>query len=57
MLAGTVVSAVSGGVAGLAYSLTSDHGLVQTVLFYQAGGVMAVMAFLAMSQRPALRRN
>lgn len=57
MLAGTVVSAISGGVAGLAYSLTRDQGLVQTVLFYQAGGVMAVMAFLAMAQRPALRRN
>lgn len=57
MLAGTVLSAIAGGVAGLAYALTRDHGLAQTVLSYQAGGMMAVMVFLAMARRPTPRRN
>lgn len=57
MLAGTVISAVTGGMAGLAFALTRDHGLAQTVLSYQAGGLMAVMAFLAMAQRSSLWRN
>ena len=57
MLAGTVLSAVTGGMAGLVYALTRDHGLVHTVLSYQAGGMMAVVVFLPTCQRPTLRRN
>ena len=50
MLAGTVVSAVMGGMIGAAFSITSDHGLVQTLFSYQIGGMAAVMAFLALAQ-------
>jgi hypothetical protein len=57
MLAGTVLSAVTGGMAGLVFALTRDHGLAQTVLSYQAGSFLSVMAFLAMAHRLALRRN
>lgn len=57
MLAGTVVSAVLGGVAGLAFAVTRDQGLVQTVLSYQIGGLVAAMAFLTLSQRQARLRG
>ena len=57
MLAGTVLSAVTGGMAGLVFALTRDHGLAQMVLSYQAGGLLTVMAFLAMAHRLAWRRN
>jgi hypothetical protein len=53
MLAGTVVSAILGGMAGLAYGVLHDHGLVQTLLTYQMGGLMAVLAYIGMAQ-PAM---
>ena len=52
MLAGTVMSAVMGGLAGLAYALSQEHGIMQSVLAYQFGGMIAVMAFLASAQAP-----
>lgn len=50
MLAGMVVSAVLGGIAGLCFALTRDHGLAQAILAYQLGGMIAVLTFLAGAQ-------
>lgn len=50
MLAGTVVSAVLGGLAGLCLAMVQDHGVVQSLLAYQLGGMIAVLAFLASVQ-------
>lgn len=57
MLAGTVVSAVMGGAAGLIVALLHQHGLLQTFFAYQLGGGLATMAFLAAALRPELWRN
>lgn len=47
MLAGTIVSALIGGLAGVAFSVTRELGLLQLLLSYQIGGLVAVMAFIA----------
>lgn len=57
MLAGIVVSAVTGGLAGMAFSLSHDRGLLETLLAYQIGGLLAVMAFLALARPMTLRRT
>jgi hypothetical protein len=57
MLAGIVVSAVMGGLAGLAFSLSHGSGVLETLLAYQIGGLLAVMAFLALSRTASLRRS
>ena len=57
MLAGIVVSAVMGGLAGLAFSLSHGSGVLETLLSYQIGGLLAVMAFLALSRTASLRRS
>ena len=53
MLAGMVASAVTGGLVGLGYALTQDHGVVQTILSYQLGGFIALLTFLASSSARA----
>ncbi|MCF8511221.1 MAG: hypothetical protein K9G43_07230 [Rhodobacteraceae bacterium] len=55
MLAGTVLSAVMGGMAGLAFAMTRDHGIVQSVLAYQVGGLSAVLAFVTIAWPQAAR--
>ena len=57
MLAGLVVSAVMGGLAGMGFALSHERGLLETVLAYQIGGLLAVMAFLALARPVSLRRN
>ncbi len=57
MLAGLVVSAVMGGLAGMGFALSHERGLLETVLAYQIGGLLAVMAFLALSRPVSLRRH
>lgn len=57
MLAGIVVSAVMGGLAGLAFSLSHESGVLETLLAYQIGGLLAVMAFLTLSRTASLRRS
>jgi hypothetical protein len=57
MLAGTVVSAILGGMAGAAYGLLHDHGLMQTLLTYQIGGLVAVLAFYSVAQPVAPQRG
>lgn len=57
MLAGTVVSAVMGGLAGLAFALSQDHGVVQSILAYQLGGLVTVLAFLTGAMMPVARRG
>lgn len=49
MLAGTVVSAIFGGMVGLACAALQSHGVLQCLLSYQIGGIVAVLAFVAMS--------
>lgn len=56
MVAGTVVSAVIGGVAGLLFADAHDHGLVQTVLAYQIGGTIAVLGHLALRVQSLVRQ-
>lgn len=56
MLAGTVVSAVMGGMAGLVFAVTRDQGALQVLFAYQAGGMLAVLAFVTAAQ-PALIEN
>jgi hypothetical protein len=57
MLAGLMVSAVTGGLAGLAFALSQDRGLFQALLSYQIGGLVAAMAFLALCYPVAARRS
>ncbi len=57
MLAGLVVSAVTGGLAGLAFALGNDHGVVGALLAYQIGGMMSAISFVAMSYPPQLRKS
>ena len=57
MLAGIVVSAVMGGLAGLAFSLSHGSGVLETLLAYQIGGLLAVMAFLALCRTASQRRS
>lgn len=45
MLAGTVMSAVVGGLTGLGLALTQDQGVFNLFFAYQAGGMLAVLAF------------
>jgi uncharacterized protein YcfJ len=49
MLAGTVVSAVLGGMVGLAYAVSQGHGVLLSLLSYQIGGIAAVLTFVARS--------
>jgi hypothetical protein len=46
-----------GGLAGLAFSLSHGSGVLETLLAYQIGGLLAVMAFLALSRTASLRRS
>ena len=46
-----------GGLAGMAFSLSHDRGLLETLLAYQIGGLLAVMAFLALARPMTLRRT
>jgi hypothetical protein len=52
MLAGVLVSAVIGGIAGFCFSLLQGPGVVQMLLSYQIGGMIAVLAFLALATMP-----
>lgn len=55
MLAGLIVSAVTGGMAGLALALSLDHGVFQALLSYHLGGVVAATGFVSMSLAVAQR--
>jgi hypothetical protein len=57
MLAGIVVSAVMGGLAGMGFALSHGSGVLETLLAYQIGGLLAVMAFLALCRTASLRRS
>ena len=57
MLAGLVVSAVMGGLAGMGFALAIGRGVLETLLAYQIGGLLAVMAFIALSRPIILRRG
>lgn len=57
MLAGLVVSAVTGGVAGFAFALGNDQGVIGALLAYQIGGFVSVLGFLAMCQSPQLSKS
>lgn len=54
MIVGVLVSAISGGATALAVSLVHGHGLVHALLSYPLGGMLAIMAFAALS---LARRN
>lgn len=49
MVVGVLVSAITGGVAGVGLSLGADHGMAHAIASYPLGGLLAVMSFLAMS--------
>lgn len=53
MLAGVLVSAVIGGIAGLCFSLPQGPGVVHMLLSYQMGGMIAVLSFLALARVPS----
>lgn len=55
-LAGAVVSAIFGGLAGLAYALSQDHGVLHSILSYQVGGMAAVLAFVAIDFQRGVTR-
>lgn len=57
MLAGIVVSAVMGGFAGLAFAVSHEQGLLQSLLAYQLGGLLAIMGFLTLARPVSQRRN
>jgi len=57
VLAGLVVSAVTGGLAGLAFALGNDQGVLGALLAYQIGGMMSVLGFIAMAQPAQARRS
>lgn len=57
MLAGTVVSAIFGGMAGLSYGVLNDHGLLESLLAYQLGGLVAVLTFFSLAQPVAAQRR
>jgi integral membrane sensor domain MASE1 len=52
MLAGVLVSAVIGGIAGFWLSLLHGPEVVQMMLSYQMGGIIGVLAFLALATKP-----
>lgn len=49
MIIGVLVSAISGGATALAVSLVHGNGVLQALLSYPLGGVLAIMAFAALS--------
>ncbi len=57
MLAGVVVSAVTGGMAGLVFALGNDQGLLGTLLAYQLGGLLSVLGFITLSPPLQMRRS
>ena len=46
MLIGVLISAVTGGLAGMALSVAQGHGLVRLLVSYPLGGILAVIAFI-----------
>ena len=51
MIVGVLLSAISGGATALAVSLVHGSGLAQALLSYPLGGMLALMAFAALSLR------
>ena len=49
MLLGVLLSAISGGATALAVSFAHGGGVVHAFVSYPLGGMMAIMAFVAMS--------
>lgn len=47
-----VLTAVLGGMAGLAFAAVNGHSLLQTLLSYQLGGLVAVLGVITYSFRP-----
>ena len=46
-----------GGFAGLAFAVSHEQGLLQSLLAYQLGGLLAIMGFLALARPVSQRRN
>lgn len=57
MLAGVVVSAIVGGMAGAMLAISADHGFLQTLLSYQLGGMIATLGFVFLSFPAVLRSS
>ncbi len=51
MIVGVLLSAISGGATALAVSLVHGSGMLHALLFYPLGGMLAIMAFAALSVR------
>ena len=49
MIVGVLFSAISGGTTALVVSLAHGSGLTQALLSYALGGMLATMAFAALS--------
>lgn len=49
MLIGVLFSAVTGGLAGMAWSIVHGHDLPRLLLSYPLGGTLAVLAFILLS--------
>ena len=57
MIIGMLLSAISGGATALAVSLVHGNGVLHAVLSYPLGGMLAIVAFVALSlSRPAVGR-
>lgn len=60
MLIGVLFSAVMGGLAGMAWSLTQQHELPGVMAAYPTGGILAVMGFVMLAflrGDPSQRQN
>ena len=49
MIVGVLFSAISGGITALAVSLVQGAGLLHALLSYPLGGMLAIMAFTALT--------
>ncbi|MDZ4310141.1 MAG: hypothetical protein U1A24_06260 [Cypionkella sp.] len=51
MIVGVLMSAISGGITALAASLLHGNGILHALLSYPLGGMLAIIAFTALSLR------
>jgi hypothetical protein len=49
MLIGVLMSAISGGMTALVFTLAGGHSFARVIASYPLGGMLAVGSFLAMS--------
>jgi uncharacterized membrane protein len=57
MLIGLVICAVTGGLAGVAWSFGQSHELLQVLAAYPVGGILAVLAFLLLTSQRSRPRQ